>query len=226
MSLWWRRARGWVLFAGAALVGGGCGVVAGYVVGQDRRDRGGRGHRRGRCDRCAREIPAGQEIRRQAALAEQVLGGGLSRVRDLTDPILFGVHPAAADDVGRVPPYVRRDVERRLDAAIRAGGFVLLSGEFTAGKSRVAYQAMRRLLPDHVVLAPAVRESVKTVVDVVLEQRRCVVWLDDVNASSASKDWPSPRSAGCCRRGGLARHDPRGRAGPVRCPPRVPNGHL
>lgn len=57
---------------------------------------------------------------------------------------------------------------------------MLLSGESTAGKSRAAYEAMPRLLPDHLLIAPATRESVTTIVDAVLENRRCVVWLDDI----------------------------------------------
>src|SRR5205823_12234826 len=53
-------------------------------------------------------------------------------------------------------------------------------GESTAGKSRAAYEAMRRRLPEHTVVAPADRESIASIVEVVLEHRRCVVWLDDI----------------------------------------------
>ncbi len=79
-----------------------------------------------------------------------------------------------------MPTYVTRDVDDRVDEAVRAGGFVLLSGESTAGKTRVAYEAMRRVLPDHRLVAPASREAVGTVVETVVDQRRCIVWLDDV----------------------------------------------
>src|SRR6266545_5026510 len=48
------------------------------------------------------------------------------------------------------------------------------------GKTRVAYEAMRRVLPDHHLVAPASRDAVRTVVEIVVDQRRCVVWLDDV----------------------------------------------
>lgn len=75
---------------------------------------------------------------------------------------------------------VTRDVDDRVDEVVRAGGFVLLSGESTAGKTRVADEAMRRVLPDHHLVAPASREAVRTVVETVVDQRRCVVWLDDV----------------------------------------------
>jgi hypothetical protein len=112
-------------------------------------------------------------------LPARVVHGGLVRVCEAADPILLGVHPAADAD-GRVPAYVPRDVERALDEAVRGGGFVLLRGESTAGKSRAAYECARRLLPDHVLFAPTDGDSVGTIVDVVLEQRRCVVWLDDI----------------------------------------------
>jgi hypothetical protein len=101
-----------------------------------------------------------RRFERRAALPDEVIGGRLARVREVTDPVMLGVHPAAADDTGHVPPYIGRDFDHSLDQAIRAGGFVLLTGESTAGKSR-AYEAMRRLLPDHLLIAP-VRNSSPT----------------------------------------------------------------
>lgn len=176
-----RRAKGWLLVAGVAVVGAAVGVLAGFLLG----DRiagavtgvvlavlgvfGARG--RALVDR-------GAEVR--TVLPDQVLGGRLQRVRELKDPVLLGVHPAAWDESGQVPTYVTRDVDDRVDEAVRVGGFVLLSGESTAGKTRVAYEAMRRVLPDHHLVAPASREAVRTVVETVVDQRRCVVWLDDV----------------------------------------------
>jgi hypothetical protein len=176
-----RRAEGWLLVVGVAIVGAAVGILAGLLLG----DRiagavtgvvlavlgvfGARG--RALVDR-------GAEIR--AALPDQVLGGRPQRVGELKNPVLLGVHPGTPDDSGQVPAYVTRDVDDRVDDAVRAGGFVLLSGESTAGKTRVAYEAMQRVLPDRRLVAPASRDAVRTVVDTVAEQRRCVVWLDDV----------------------------------------------
>jgi hypothetical protein len=176
-----RRAKGWLLLAGVAVLGGAAGILAGYLV--DDRVAGavtgvvlailGVFGARGRA-----LVDRGAEVR--TALPDQVLGGRPQRVHELNDPVLLGVHPAARGDGGQVPAYVVRDVDERVDDALRAGGFVLLSGESTAGKTRVAYEAVRRVLPGHRLVAPASRESVRTVVETVVDQRRCVVWLDDV----------------------------------------------
>ncbi len=176
-----RRTKGWLLVAGVAVVGGAVGVLAGFMFG-DRLAGAVTGvvlvvlgvfGARGRV-----LVDRGAEVR--TALPDQVLGGRLQRVRELRDPVLLGAHPAAWDGSGQVPTYVARDVDDRVDEAVRAGGFVLLSGESTAGKTRVAYEAMRRVLPDHHLVAPVSREAVRTVVETVVDQRRCVVWLDDV----------------------------------------------
>src|SRR5439155_13840980 len=42
------------------------------------------------------------------------------------------------------------------------------------------YEAMRGLLPDHVLVRPADGEALVSLIAVVVEQPRCVVWLDDL----------------------------------------------
>jgi hypothetical protein len=176
-----RRAKGWLLVFGVAVLGTTMGILASYLLA----DRvagavtgavtallgvlGARG--RALVDR-SREV--------RAAVPDEVLGGGPRWIRELDDPVMLGAHPAARDDLGQVPAYVDRDVDDRVDEALRAGGFVLLSGESTAGKTRCAYEAVRRVLSDHRLLAPAARESVQTVVETVVDHRHCVVWLDDI----------------------------------------------
>ncbi|MFF3414826.1 tetratricopeptide repeat protein [Streptomyces sp. NPDC002698] len=122
-------------------------------------------------------------------------GGHLPLVREVSDPILLGVHPARDADepasradpaVGhqvrvsrhRVPPYVPRDVHTRVVESLAAGGFVLLIGESTAGKSRLAYEAMRTALPDHVLIAPLHRPALPAAVARASRLPRCVLWLD------------------------------------------------
>src|SRR6266851_2079830 len=69
--------------------------------------------------------------------------GGFPLVRDVSDAVAAGVHPAAvlevAGEADRVPPYITRDFEPELHAALRREGFTLLAGESTAGKTRAAF---------------------------------------------------------------------------------------
>lgn len=124
------------------------------------------------------------------ALAKDSL---LRRVRDVTDPVHLGVHPARhadpqgtaagpADTAGsnhRVPPYVPRDIHERLVELLARGGFVLLIGESTAGKSRAAYEAMRAALPDHTVIAPRSKSVLPDATERAAMLPRCVLWLDN-----------------------------------------------
>jgi eukaryotic-like serine/threonine-protein kinase len=64
--------------------------------------------------------------------------------------VRLGVHLAAAAEsadgrMSRTPPFVDRDRMPDVRAALVAGGFVLLVGDSTAGKSRLAFEAMRAL---------------------------------------------------------------------------------
>jgi tetratricopeptide (TPR) repeat protein len=109
-------------------------------------------------------------------------------VREAADPLLLGVHPArssdepgGADEVsGRVPPYVPRDIHERLVELLAGGGFVLLVGDSTAGKSRAAYEAMRVALPDHTLLVPRDKAALNDAVERAAALSRCVLWLDNV----------------------------------------------
>ncbi|MEW1926806.1 tetratricopeptide repeat protein [Streptomyces sp. NPDC088360] len=96
----------------------------------------------------------------------------------------MGVHAAealrAGDVEGRLPPYVPRDVDGEVHAAVGRGGFVLLVGESTAGKSRLAYEAVRALRPDDAFACPLPTVSSELLAAVVLGERRCVLWLDDL----------------------------------------------
>src|ERR1700741_2051401 len=161
-----RRTKGWLLFTGATILGAAVGLLAGHLFG-DRLAGAVTGVVTtvvgvlGARDRAL--VDRGGELRDE--LPDKVLGGRPRPVRELDDPVLLGVHPAARDDAGQVPGYVARDVDDRLADALRGGGFVLLSGESTAGKTRMAYEAMRRELPDPRLVAPASRDAVRTAVE-------------------------------------------------------------
>ncbi|MEU4739142.1 tetratricopeptide repeat protein [Actinosynnema sp. NPDC023658] len=115
------------------------------------------------------------------------IAGALPRVADLDNPLLLGVHPAppVADDLlgadtHDVPPYVTRDIDPTLRAALRPSRFVLVVGAATAGKTRAAYQAMRTELPGHLLLAPDDKAGLTVAIDHADNLRDCVLWLDDL----------------------------------------------
>ncbi len=122
--------------------------------------------------------------RRPRALALTSTGGRFPLVRDLHDPIAVGVHPAESLEqdgtLNRIPAYVTRDMEPNLHAALRRGGFILLIGESTAGKTRAAFEAIRLVNPDYHFVSPSTREAVEVLLDDWGAVDRCVVWLDDL----------------------------------------------
>ncbi|XVQ09202.1 tetratricopeptide repeat protein [Spirillospora sp. CA-255316] len=131
-------------------------------------------------------VRAERSIERNAPVKpSRELQGRPPRVRDLDDPLAVGVHPALsqtteAGTVDRCPPFVRRDRSGDVEAALRRGGFVLVVGESTAGKTRAAYEAMRACLPDHVFVRPRSREDLPEALRSAARHRRSVVWLDDL----------------------------------------------
>jgi hypothetical protein len=112
---------------------------------------------------------------------------GAVRVRD-AQPRLLGVHPAISvpgvpDDVP--PEYVPRDVDAAefgvramVDAAAKQGGFVLLVGGSSVGKTRCAAEAVKTLLPDWWLVHPAGPAAVAGLAEA--PPPRTVVWLDEL----------------------------------------------
>lgn len=104
----------------------------------------------------------------------------VTRVSRLTDPIKLGVHPAASVSSSRVPPFIARDRLPDLENALRTGGFVLVVGDSTAGKTRLAYEAMRRVLPRHLFIRPRTPDALPAALALAKRKRRSVLWLDDL----------------------------------------------
>ena len=104
------------------------------------------------------------------------------------DPRRLGVHaaisvPGVADEVP--PEYVPRDADdgefglrAKVAAAAERGGFVLLVGGSSVGKSRTAFEAVTVLLPDWWLVHPAGPGEVAALASA--PTARTVVWLDEL----------------------------------------------
>jgi hypothetical protein len=104
------------------------------------------------------------------------------------DPRRLGVHaaisvPGVPDDVP--PEYVPRDVDvaghgvrATVSAAAQRGGFVLLVGGSSVGKTRCAVEAVQAVLPDWWLVHPAGPAEVTALAQA--PPPRMVVWLDEL----------------------------------------------
>src|ERR1700730_2242622 len=102
-----------------------------------------------------------------------------------SDPIELGVHRAAISSGNAVPAYVSRDVDvsllPKLQHMANSGGFLLIVGDSTAGKSRVAYEALLRTVPDHHLIAPFDRDELRhSLAAIATSAERKVLWLDNI----------------------------------------------
>lgn len=104
-------------------------------------------------------------------------------VGELNDPMALGIHPAAPHGASspsdRLPQFVRRDCFPALLDRLRLGGLVLIVGESTAGKSRLAYEAMRAAAPQHEVFVVKPGHDLQAVAAAAANVRRCVLWFDE-----------------------------------------------
>ncbi len=104
------------------------------------------------------------------------------------NPRRLGVHeairvPGVSDEVP--PEYVPRDADdgesglrAKVAAAAERGGFVLLVGGSSVGKSRCAFEAVTALLPDWWLVHPAGPDQIAALAQA--PTPRTVVWLDEL----------------------------------------------
>ena len=109
---------------------------------------------------------------------------GAVRVAE-ADPRRLGVHAAISVPGGPeegLPEYVPRDVDAavraRVTAAAQRGGFVLLVGGSSVGKTRCAAETVAALLPDWWLVHPAGPAEVAALAQA--PSSRMVVWLDEL----------------------------------------------
>jgi hypothetical protein len=103
------------------------------------------------------------------------------------DPRRLGVHASIQVDgvESDLPSYVERDVDggRRgvralLARAADRGGFVLLVGGSSVGKTRSAYEAVRAVLPDWSLVHPSSPDDIAALA--ANPPHRTVLWLDEM----------------------------------------------
>ena len=162
----------WVPASWAALIGGSLAAISAVTAGRARQ-------------RIDRQWELQRELPERIALRNR--DGGLPRVREVTDPVALGVHPAdmraghpREAAVTGPTPYVARDIDEELRGAFNREGMIIVVGESTAGKSRAAFEAIRSRTPDHLLAVPSGRESLATVTTQLSESRRSILWLDDL----------------------------------------------
>ncbi|MFI6400622.1 tetratricopeptide repeat protein [Streptomyces sp. NPDC050548] len=124
------------------------------------------------------------------------------------DPISLGVHRAASGPgmPADLPPFVRRDVSDQLEECLVPGRFVLLVGESTAGKTRIAYESMLARANGWPLIVPSGIDGVHAALDVTRTVRHSsVVWLDDLERFLGS-DGLSPTHVQNLLHGGRRQH--------------------
>jgi len=115
-----------------------------------------------------------------------------SRVRDVDPYLDLGIPfislPGALDFKSRRPPYVRRRLaDKTIDEKLSVGGrFVLVTGAFKSGKSRLAYEAILRNFPNACLITPQTKSPAKLMMAIesklslVKRSVSAVLWLDDL----------------------------------------------
>jgi hypothetical protein len=111
--------------------------------------------------------------------------GRVPRVADVSPYGIVGVSPSKYLERDPFPPYVNRDVDPLLDELLRQRGVALVSGASMAGKSRTAFEAVRRVFPASKLIVPAA--SAKALTSLVWDPPfgqgpdAPVLWLDELD---------------------------------------------
>ena len=123
---------------------------------------------------------------RNAALERLYRTGAIVEIPvQQVDPARLGIHPAwKLPGTPSVPPYVPRTADTVLDRALEGGGLVVIHGHSAAGKSRTAYEALRRnahRLGWRKVLVPQNAEALRVLAEATPDLANVVIWLDDLD---------------------------------------------
>lgn len=107
--------------------------------------------------------------------------GRLRKVRNCTNPLELGVHRASPP--ATLPPYVPRDADDNpaLANGFAKGGLVIIEGPSASGKTRLAYEAMRRQVPGRDLIVPDNLRSLAELKGSGIRLSNAVVWLDNLD---------------------------------------------
>ncbi|MFY1673166.1 tetratricopeptide repeat protein [Plantactinospora sp. WMMB334] len=137
-------------------------------------------------DDVAKATPLYQAAKQQrTGRAAHTSGGPNDRLPSVvnSEPRALGVHAAITTTQGgsSLPPYVDRDadlvLQQLIAEAATKGGFILLVGDSSVGKTRTLYEALRGVVPSWSLWQPADAAEVRRL-DHVTPQT--VVWLDEL----------------------------------------------
>ena len=140
----------------------------------------------------------------QSALLFNVIPGSLVRE---SDPLELGVHRAAMLNGNAIPAYVPRDVDdeltQKLTLLSQRGGLLIIVGDSTAGKSRAAYQALLRTVPDYRLVSPYDRNELReSFASIAVMPDRVALWLDNIERYLGN-DGLTPRIASYLKHRGV-----------------------
>ncbi|MBE1493582.1 tetratricopeptide (TPR) repeat protein [Amycolatopsis lexingtonensis] len=115
----------------------------------------------------------------------RISGRKLPTVRQVTDPTVLGVHPSrklrgGTNPANAQPVYVPRDIDSELRELLATPGFVLISGDSTAGKTRTAYESISAELRNHTLVAVQDKKALESAVSKMETMRNAVLFLDNL----------------------------------------------
>jgi tetratricopeptide (TPR) repeat protein len=132
--------------------------------------------------RKARAKKANADLRELIALT---IDGELPRVSAVSPYGEVGVTRSKYVDDHEEPPYVHRLADQAIDAAVTDGRFTLVAGPSKAGKTRSAYEAIRRLRSSAALIIPrpeagTLRRLLEIEPPLGVGANLAVLWLDDL----------------------------------------------
>ena len=143
----------------------------------------------GECTRLRRAVG---QARRHSGMVTSADTAWIRRLVRDWDPFVLGVHHAirVGTPAARLPAYVERPHDGELATLIApalespraASQIIILVGGSSTGKTRTAYEAALRYLPDWSMTFPAAAEDLIAVLQASKVTRRTVVWLNEAQA--------------------------------------------